>query len=332
MAGQDMTGIRARRRFGRVMVGVTMALAGSLAFGQGAFPGKTPVELVVLFPAGSSADVSARILAEGISKDLGVPVTVSNKPGGGGTVGYKYVASSRPTGHVMVWNSNSVSTTFHSGASDVNYQAFDSVARATVEIPAVVVQSSSQWKTLAELLDYARANPGMLKVGNSGAGSHTHMASASLFEAAGAQALEVPFGTTQVVPSLLGGHVDALVQLPSAVVPHVKSGAMRVLTVLGSKRDPVFPNVATAIEQGVKVLPLDLWRGIAVPHGTPRPVINRLQKAVQAALDTPEFKGAGEKLGFVPAYLPSTDFDLLTARDDYLISRQMIILGLKKKK
>ncbi len=326
MAGRDKV-----RRFGRWAGLLAMALAG-MAFGQSAFPGKTPVELVVLFPAGSSADVSARILGEGMSRDLGVPVTVTNKPGGGGTVGYKYVASSRPTGHVMVWNSNSISTTFHSGASDVNYQAFDSVARVTVENPAVVVQSNSQWKTLADLLDYARANPGMLKVGNSGAGSHTHMASASLFEAAGVQALEVPFGTTQVVPSLLGGHVDALVQLPSAVVPHVKSGAMRVLAVLGASRDPVFPSVATAAEQGVKLPPMDLWRGIAVPHGTPRAAINRLQKAVKVSLESAEFKNAGEKLGFVPAFMPAVDFDLLTARDDYLISRQMIILGLKKKK
>jgi tripartite-type tricarboxylate transporter receptor subunit TctC len=322
-----------RRAAGRWIKG--LAIAGAAAFSGLAlaqtFPNKQPIELVVLFPAGSSADVSARILADGMSRDLGVPVTISNKPGGGGTVGYKYVASSRPTGHVMVWNSNSVSTTFHSGASDVNYLAFESVARVTVEIPAVVVQSSSPWKTLQDLIDYARANPGMLKVGNSGAGSHTHMASASLFEAAKADVLEVPFGTTQVVPSLLGGHVDALVQLPSAVVPHVKSGAMRVLTVLGSKRDPVFPNVATANEQGVNVLPLDLWRGIAVPKGTPRAVVQRLQKAVQVSLESAEFKSAGEKLGFVPAFLPSEEFNLLTARDDYLISRQMLILGLKKK-
>ena len=300
------------------------------AFAQEAFPGKAPVELVVLFPAGSSADVSARILAEGMARDLKVPVTISNKPGGGGTVGYKYVAASQPNGHVLVWNSNSVSTTFHSGASDVGYQAFDAVARVTVENPAVVVQASSPWKTLAELLDYARANPGMLKVGNSGAGSHTHMAAASLFEAAGVQDLDVPFGTSQVVPSLLGGHVDALVQLPGAVVPHVKSGAMRVLAVLGDKRDPVFPDVPTARELGIKVAPLDLWRGIAVAHGTPRAVIARLEKAVQAATDSPEFKSTGDKLGFVPAFMPAGDFDQLIARDDTQIARQMAALGLKQ--
>lgn len=322
-----------RRAVGAALAGGALALAGPAARAQqaAAFPGKNPVEMVVLFPAGSSADVSARILADAMSKDLGVPITISNKPGGGGTVGYKYVASSRPTGHVMVYNSNSVSTTFHSGTSDVGYQAFDPVARVTVEIPAVVVMSNSKWKTLHDLLEYAHANPGMLKVGNSGVGSHTHMAAASLFEAAGAQELDVPFGTTQVVPSLIGGFVDALVQLPSAVVPHVKSGSMRVLTVLGSKRDPVFPDVATASELGVKVLPLDLWRGLAVPRGTPRAVIARLDKAVRSALESPEFKGAGEKLGFVPSYMAAEEFGLLTARDDYLISRQMLILGLKKR-
>jgi len=320
----------ARRWLAKVWLALAAAaLSGAAPAQQDAFPGQAPVELVVLFPAGSSADVSARILADGMSRDLGVPVTISNKPGGGGTVGYKYVASSRPSGHVMVWNSNSVSTTYYSGSSDVGYQAFDAVARVTVEIPAVVVQTSSPWKTLQELMDYARANPGMLKVGNSGSGSHTHMSSASLFESAGVNVLEVPFGTSQVVPSLLGGHVDALVQMPSAVVPHVKSGAMRVLAVLGAKRDPVFPEVATAQELGFKVPALDLWRGIAVPRGTSKATISRLEKAVRVATESPEFKGAGEKLGFVPAFMPADEFAAVIARDDNLIARQMQVLGLK---
>ena len=320
-----------RRAWRRILLLAAAGMFGGAVLAQDAFPGKAPLELVVLFPAGSSADVSARILADGMSKDLGVPVTISNKPGGGGTIGYKYVASSRPTGHVMVWNSNSVSTTYHSGTSDVPYTAFDSVARVTVEIPAVVVMTKSQWKTLPDLINYARANPGMLKVGNSGVGSHTHMAAASLFEAAGVQDLDVPFGTAQVVPSLIGGHVDALVQLPSAIVPMVNAGQMRVLAVLGSKRDPVFPKVATAAELGVNVAPLDLWRGIAVAKNTPKPVIERLEKAVRASMETPEFKRAGGQLGFVPSFLPSADFSALTARDDFLIARQMKILGLSQK-
>ncbi|HEY4372606.1 MAG TPA: tripartite tricarboxylate transporter substrate binding protein [Burkholderiales bacterium] len=335
---KTMQGGRARtgnwRRQAVWLAALLLAAGGwfcATARAQDAFPGKAPIELVVLFPAGSSADVSARVLADGMSKDLGVPVTIANKPGGGGTVGYKYVASSRPIGHTLVWNSNSVSTTFHSGTSDLPYTAFAEVARATLEIPAVVVMSSSPWKTLPDLLKYAKANPGMLKVGNSGVGSHTHMAAASLFEAAGAQELDVPFGSSQVVPSLVGGFVDALVQLPGAITPLVNSGKMRVLAVLGSKRDPVFPKVPTATELGLNIVPLDLWRGIAVTKNTPKPVIERLEKAVHFATDTPEFKQAGAKLGFAPAFAPAVDFSAIVARDDFLIARQMKILGLSQK-
>lgn len=290
------------------------------------------LELVVIFPAGSSADIGARILAEGMAKYLEQPVPVINKPGGGGAIGYKFVAASRPDGRTMVWNSNSVSTTFHGGTMDIDYKAFDAVARATIELPAVVVQASAPWKTLPELLDYARANPGLLKVGNSGTGSHTHMASIALFDAVGAKALDVPFSASQVVANLLGGHVDALVQLPGAVVPHVKSGALRVLAGLGSKRDPVFPDVPTANEMGIPVPVMDLWRGVAVPKGTPPATIARLEKAVEYALKRPEFVLAGEKFGFLPAFMPAKEFGLLIAHEDEQVARQMELLGMKKQR
>jgi tripartite-type tricarboxylate transporter receptor subunit TctC len=318
------------RRLPCALAAGLLAMAASAAYAQDAFPGKQPVEFVVIFPAGSSADVSARILAEGMAQNLGVAVPVSNKPGAGGAIGYKYVAGTKPDGHTLVWNSNSVSTTFHGGTMDIDYKAFDPVARVTIEIPAVVVQASSPWLTLQELIDYARAHPDTVKVGNSGVGSHTHMAAVSLFDAAGASALHVPFGAAQVVTSLLGGHVDVVVQLPGAVVPHVKSGALRVLAVLGSKRDPVFPDVPTAQEQNVNVAPMDLWRGIAVAKGTPKETIARLENAVEAALNRPDFVTAGQKFGFLPAFLPADQFAQVIERDDEMIARQMKTLGLKK--
>ena len=306
------------------------ALTPAIVSAQDAFPGKQPLEFVVIFPAGSSADVSARILAEGIAQNLGTAVPVSNKPGAGGAIGYRYVAAAKPDGRTLVWNSNSVSTTFHSGAMEIDYRAFEPVARVTIEIPAVVVQASAPWKTLQDLINHARANPGAVKVGNSGAGSHTHMAAVSLFDAGGADALHVPFGAAQVVPSLLGGHVDVVVQLPGAVVPHVRSGALRVLGVLGSRRDPVFPDAPTAQEQNVNLAPMDLWRGVAVAKGTPKAVIARLEKAIEAALNRSEFVSAGQKFGFLPAYLPAEEFGQMIARDDDAIARHMKVLGLKK--
>ncbi len=152
----------------------------------------------------------------------------------------------------------------------------------------------------------------------------------SLFEAAGVKALDVPFGAAQVMPALMGGHIDAVVQLPAAVAANVAGGTLRVLAVLGAARDPLFPDAPTAAEAGVKMAPMDLWRGVAAPKGTPPAVIARLAAAVQAAIERPEFVSAGRKFGFVPAYLPAAEFGSLIAREDQFLARQMQALGLAK--
>jgi tripartite-type tricarboxylate transporter receptor subunit TctC len=113
-------------------------------------------------------------------------------------------------------------------------------------------------------------------------------------------------------------------------VSHVKSGDLKVLAVLGSKRDPVFPDVATASELGYAVA-LDMWRGIAVPKGTPKPVVAKLQDAIRLTVDSQSFKDAGKAIGFVPAYLPAGDFSKVIATDDAKLAQLMTDLGLKKK-
>jgi tripartite-type tricarboxylate transporter receptor subunit TctC len=166
-------------------------------------------------------------------------------------------------------------------------------------------------------------------VGNSGAGSHTHFAASALFATAGAKEIEVPFGQGQAVVNLLGGRIEATVQLPAAVVAHVKSNDLRVLAVLGSGRDPVFPDVPTAQELGYAVA-LDMWRGIAVPKGTPKPVVARLEDAVKRTVDSAEFAAAGRTIGFTPAFLPAEEFGRLIASDDVRLAGVMAELGLKK--
>src|SRR5712664_3926828 len=123
------------------------------------FPHKGAIEITVLFPAGSSADVTARVLADGMSKQLGAKVLVVNRPGAGGAIGYKYVASQKPDGYSVVWNSNSVSTTYHSGMMPFDYNAFDAVARVLVESPVIAVRGDSKWKSLRELVSDAKLRP-----------------------------------------------------------------------------------------------------------------------------------------------------------------------------
>jgi tripartite-type tricarboxylate transporter receptor subunit TctC len=199
-----------------------------------------------------------------------------------------------------------------------------------VEIPALAVRGDAPWKTLKEFLDYAKANPDKVRIGNSGTGSHTHFAASAIVGAVGAKATHVPFGQGQAVVNLLGSRIEAIVQLPAAMVGHVKSGDLRVLAVLGTRRDPVFPDVPTAQELGYKVA-LDLWRGIAVPKGTPKPVVAKLQDAIKKTVDSPEFKEAGKNVGFTPAFLPADEFGKMIASDDKKLADVMTELGMKKK-
>jgi tripartite-type tricarboxylate transporter receptor subunit TctC len=294
------------------------------------FPQKGPIEITVLFPAGSSADVTARLLADGVSKQLGgAKVIVFNRPGAGGAIGYKHVAAQKADGYSVVWNSNSISTTFHSGTLPFDYREFDAVARVLVESPVIAVKGDSKWKTLAELVADAKSRPKGITVGNSGVGSHTHISSVALFKATGGQVVDVPFGQAQVVPSLLGGEVDAVVQLPAALSGYVKSGQVRLLAALVAVRDPALPDVPTAREQGFDVS-LAAWRGIAAPKGTPRPVIASLEGAIRKTAESQDFAQACEKLGVHPAFMPSAAFAELIAKEDTELARIMQVIGLKK--
>jgi tripartite-type tricarboxylate transporter receptor subunit TctC len=311
-----------------ILVAVALC-AGAPASAQ-QFPQGKPVEMTVMFGAGSAADVTARYLADGMAKALNVPVPVVNRTGGGGAIGYNHVSQQKPDGHSIIWNSNSISTNYHSGILQFDYRAFDPVARVSVETPVLAVRADAPWKTLKEFVEYAKSNPGKVRIGNSGAGSHTHFAASALFLTGGAKVIDVPFGEGQAVVNLLGSRIEGIVQLPAAVVAHVKSGGLRVLAVLGSKRDPIFPDVPTANESGYAVA-LDMWRGIAVPKGVPKPIIVRLQNAIKTTVESEAFKEAGKSIGFAPAYLPADDFGRLIASDDAKLASVMVELGLKKK-
>jgi tripartite-type tricarboxylate transporter receptor subunit TctC len=283
----------------------------------------------VLFPAGSSADVTARMLADGMSRHLNQRVLVVNRPGAGGAIGYKHVLGQKPDGYSLVWNSNSISTTFHSGQLAVDYKAFDPVARVLVESPLLVVRADAPWKTLADFVKDAKSRPGKITVANSGIGSHTHITAVALFRTAGADVLDVPYSAAQVIPNLLGGHVDAMVQLPGALAGSIQSGAVRILATVTHKRDPMLPNTPTAQELGVDVA-LDAWRGIAVPKGTPKAAISALENAIRATVESAEFAQQTEKLSVKPAFLPATEFGDLIAREDSQLARIMQEIGLKK--
>ena len=313
----------------KILLALLALIASSASAQEPPFPQRGPLEITVLFPAGSSADVTARILADGMSRHLNQRVLVVNRPGAGGAIGYKHVQAQKPDGYSLVWNSNSISTTYHSGQLNFDYQAFDAVARVLVESVVLAVRSDARWKTLQDFVSDGKSKPKTLNVGHSGIGSHTHISLAALTSKAGIQINEVPFGAAQVVPSLLGGHVDAVVQLPAALAAPVKQGQVRLLAALIPNRDPALPDVATAREQGLDVS-LEAWRGIAVPHGTPRAVISQLERAIRETVASAEFTKASENVGVRPAFMPANEFGALIAKEDAELARLMEGIGLKK--
>lgn len=300
-----------------------LCLAGS-AHAQTDFP-RQPVEMTVLF-GGSSATI-AQILVDAMSKQLGVPVAAVSRTGAGGAVGYAYVKSTPANGYHIVWNSNSISTAYHAGNMDFDFKAFEPVARVGMEVPVLAVRADSGWGSLKEFAAAAKARK--MKVGISGRGSFTHLASAALFDKLGIDAIYVPYGQGSAPVELLAGRIDAALQWPSQFKAQVDAGQLRVLAATSTGRLPVLPDVPTAKEQGYDV-DVVMWRGVAAPRGTPREAIARLEDAIRKVVTSGEFAAHSAKLGFEPAFMAAEEFGRLIAKDDAEIAKLMGQLGLKK--
>ena len=293
-----------------------------------AFPDK-PLELTVLFGAGSAADLLARKLAELAGQDLGQPVAVVNRTGAGGALGYTHVKGQSPDGYALVWNSNSVSTAYHAGNMKFDHTAFAGVAALTSEPVSLAVKADAPWKDVRELLAHAKAHPGQVRLGNSGRGSFTHLVAVALENRAGVKLTHVPFGRELAITTVLGDKIEASVQLPAEIMTQVTGRQVRVLAVTGDQRLPSLPEVPTLKESGVD-LTMTLWRGVAAPRGTPETVIARLERAFTQAAQSAAFREFAARMGAVIEVRGARDFDAFVARDDRDIATLMEQIGLKK--
>ncbi|MDN5345371.1 MAG: putative tricarboxylic transport rane protein [Clostridia bacterium] len=292
------------------------------------FPTK-PVEMTVLFGAGSGADLLARKVAEIAGKDLGQPISVVNRTGAGGATGYTYVKGQKADGYAIIWNSNSINTAYHAGNMNFDYKTFSGIAELTTEPVSIAVKADAPWKDINEFVEYAKKNPGKIRIGNSGKGSFTHLAAVALENKTGAKFTHVPFGQGLAVSSLLGGQIEASSQLPAEIMSQVKAGQVRILAVTGEQRLKTLPDVPTFKEKGID-LTLSLWRGIAVPAGTPEPVINKLEAAMKKVTENDEFKKFAADMGANIEYRGAKDFDKFIAQQDQELASLMEQIGMKK--
>src|SRR3990167_213352 len=276
---------RRRGLLGAVLSASALALA-SPAMAQG-FPSKG-LRIVVPFGAGGVGYLTARIVAAEMSRSLGQPATVENRPGAGGVVAADTVARAEPDGHTLFLMSNGTAVTaglFKSLPYDT-VKSFAPVSTLGTFDIAVLVPADSPHKTLGELVAFAKAHPGRINIGS------TQNLAAELFKAsASIDAQVVPFnGTPALIGALRGKQVDVAVEILGPALTHIKAGTFRALAVTGQKRSTVLPDVPTAVEQGVKGFVASSWNALAAPAKTPRPVIDRLNKDINAALALPEVK------------------------------------------
>jgi tripartite-type tricarboxylate transporter receptor subunit TctC len=310
------------------VIALALAVVGPAAAPAAAFPDK-PLELTVLFGAGSAADLLARKLADLAGKDLGQPVAVVNRTGAGGALGYTHVKGQSPDGHALVWNSNSVSTAYHAGNMKFDYTAFAGIAALTSEPVSLAVRADAPWKDIRELIAHAKAHPGQVRIGNSGRGSFTHLVAVAFENRTGTKLTHVPFGRELAVTTVLGDRIEASVQLPAEIMTQVTGRQVRVLAVSGERRLASLPDVPTLKESGVD-LTMSLWRGIAAPKGTPEAVLARLERAFTQAAQSPEFRDFATRMGAVVELRGAREFDAFLARDDREIAALMEQIGLKK--
>lgn len=250
-----------------------------------------PIRLVVPFGAGGVADLTARTVAQKMAEGLGQSVVIDNKPGAGGVVAGDAVAKAAPDGYTLLLMSNgtAVSAGLFKSLPFDTAKDFAPVSTLGFFDLSIVVADNSRFKTLGELLAYARANPGKLNVGTINVGSTQNLAAELFKTSAGVDVQVVPFnGTPAVITALRGGQIDAAVEILSPVVPQINARALRALAVMGEKRSTTLPDVPTVAESGLKGFNVASWNAVAAPAKTPAAVVQRLNREIQAALKTPE--------------------------------------------
>lgn len=256
------------------------------------FPSK-PLKIVVPFGAGGVADLTARTVATKLAESLGQAVVIENKPGAGGVVAGDAVAKAEPDGHTLLLMSNGTAVSaglFKSLPFDTVRDFAPISVLGTFDI-AIIIPADSKFKTLSDLLTFARANPGKLNLGSINIGSTQNLAAELFKTSSGADLQIVPFnGTPAVITALRGGQIDAALEILGPVLPQINAKALRALAVTGDKRAAVLPDVPTAKESGLPSFVASSWNALAAPAKTPKDVIARLNKDIALALNNPDIK------------------------------------------
>lgn len=278
------------------------------------FPTKE-VQIIIPWAAGGATDLIFRALAATTGKYLGKAVVVVNRPGGGGAVGYTEGMQAKPDGYTLTSAVTPLTILPHQVKTAFTYKNFEPIINVVSDPSMFLVRSDAPWKSLKEFLDYAKKNPGMITVGNSGAGGGVHLVALAFEKAAGVKFNHIPFsGGGPSVTAILGGHVNAVSVSPPEGISHVQAGKLKIIALFADKRLQLFPAVATVKEEGIG-FSMGMWRGLIAPKGTPPDVIKILHEAFKKGMDDPVLKKNAADMAVNLDYMGPEAFGKLIADD-----------------
>lgn len=272
---------------------LAVLLAQSVGADAQSYPNR-PITLVIPFAPGGSTSIVGRTIADKMSELLGEKIIIDNRPGAGGTIGTKAVAKSDPDGYTIMLGYTgtlAIGPSLYKNAGYDPRKDFAPIGLIGNAPNSLVVHPSFDVKTVAELIAYAKANPGKVNFGSAGAGTVSHITGEYFARAAGITLVHIPYkGTGPALVDLLGGHIPMAFAPIPATHANVSSGLLRALAVTSPKRTALLPDVPTIAEAGLPGFNASLYYGLVAPAGTPRPIVDRLNKELRAALDSDEVK------------------------------------------
>jgi tripartite-type tricarboxylate transporter receptor subunit TctC len=278
------------------------------------FPTKE-VQIIIPWAAGGATDLIFRALAATTVKYLGKAVVVINRPGGAGALGYTEGAQAKPDGYILTAAVTPLTILPHQVKTAFTYKNFEPILNVVDDPSMFLGRPDAPWKSLKEFLDYAKKNPDMITVGNSGAGGGVHLVALAFERAAGVKFNHIPFaGGSQSVVALLGGHLNAVSVSPPEGISQVQAGKLKIIALFAKKRLEMFPDIPTVSEQGIPFV-MGMWRGLAAPQGTPPEVIKKLHDAFKMGMEDPVLIKNAKDMAVNLSYLGPQDFGKLMVHD-----------------
>jgi tripartite-type tricarboxylate transporter receptor subunit TctC len=295
------------------------ALHGADLANAQAYPSKEPIKVVVPFPPGGPTDGMARIISERLGAVLGQNIVIENRSGAGGGVGGKFVAAADPDGYTLLMTPGGALTTGPAVNPNIGYdpaKAFASVCQL-IETPLIIsVNPSLPVKSMAEVVAFAKANPGTIKWGSQGFGTAPHLLAEMFKLEAGVNILHVPYrGTGPLLNAMLANEVQIIADPSTTSLPYIQDGKFRPIAIGGNARDPKLPDVPTVVEAGFPKLQSPFWLAVVAPAGTPRDVIDKLNGAFRQALAAPETRTRLDALGAESKIGTPEDLDKMLAAE-----------------